>query len=124
MNAVLFNIGTVVIFHWGVSHIVPTRNIVKGVGALSEDNVRIISMEWISEGLALCFIGFLVFTTTLYLGPQSQAIKIVGPASAAMLLLMATLSVFTGARTSMIPMQICTVVNTITALLFLAGTYY
>lgn len=124
MNAVLFYIGSVVIFLWGVGHIVPTRNIVRAFGSLSEDNVRIITMEWISEGFTLCFIGFLVFTTTLYLGPQSQAIKIVGPACAAMLLLMAILSVFTGARTSIVPMQICPVVKSITALFFLVGTYY
>lgn len=124
MNAVLLYIGSIAIFLWGVGHIVPTRKIVQGFGSLSEDHVRIITMEWISEGLALCFIGFLVFATTLSLGPRSQAIKIVGPASAAMLLLMAILSGFTGARTSIIPMRICPVVKTITALLFLIGAYY
>lgn len=124
MNGFFFYIGSVVIFLWGVGHLVPTSRIVQGFGSLSEDNFRIITMEWISEGLALCFIGVLVFITTLYAGPHSQAIKIVGPTCALMLLIMATLSIFTGARTSILPMRICPVVKTITAVLFLIGTYY
>ena len=124
MNAALIYVGSVVIFLWGTSHIVPTRKIVEGFGALSEDNARIITMEWISEGLAMCFIGVLVMITTIYSGPQSQAIRIVGTACAAMLLAMATLSIFTGARTSIIPMRICPIVKTITAVLFLVGTFY
>ena len=124
MNAFLFYIGSTAIFLWGVFHLIPTRRIVQGFGSLSEDNLRIITMEWISEGLVMCFIGVLVCVTTLYSGPQSQAIKIVGPACALMLIIMATLSIFTGARTSILPMRICPVVKTIAALLFLCGTYY
>ena len=123
MNAFLLYTGSAVIFLWGLGHLVPTRNIVQGFGPLSEDNFRIITMEWISEGLSLSFIGILVFITTVSGGAQSEAIKIVGPACALMLLIMATLSVFTGARTSILPMRICPIIKTITAGLFLGGTY-
>ena len=123
MNAILLYTGSALIFLWGVGHLVPTRNIVKGFGPLSEDNFRIITMEWISEGLSLSFIGILVFITTVSAGAHGEAIKIVGPACAFMLLVMATLSIFTGARTTLLPMRICPVIKAITGGLFLGGTY-
>ena len=71
MSYVMVSIGAVVIFLWGIGHLIPTRSVVAGFGALSEDNKRIITMEWIAEGLTLCFIGLLVFMVTLYAGPQN-----------------------------------------------------
>ena len=57
---VLLYIGSTVILIWGIAHIVPTKSVVKGFGGISEDNIRIITMEWVAEGLTLCFIGLLV----------------------------------------------------------------
>jgi hypothetical protein len=50
---------------WGVSHLFPTRNVVKGFGDISLDNQRIITMEWINEGATLIFIGVLTAAVTL-----------------------------------------------------------
>jgi hypothetical protein len=31
---------------WGVAHLLPTKNVVKGFGDISLDNQRVITMEW------------------------------------------------------------------------------
>jgi hypothetical protein len=45
---------------WGVAHLFPTRNVVNGFGAITQDNRRVITMEWINEGATLIFIGVLI----------------------------------------------------------------
>ena len=59
MNALIY-IGSAIIILWGIAHIMPVRSVVKGFGSISTDNKRIITMEWIAEGLILIFIGGLV----------------------------------------------------------------
>jgi phosphoglycerol transferase MdoB-like AlkP superfamily enzyme len=122
MNEVLLYIGSALITLWGISHIIPTKSVVNGFGAIPTDNKRIITMEWIAEGLALCFIGALVFLVTILVGSQEQAALIVYRASAVMLVIMAGLTLSTGARTSIIPVKICPVVKTAVAILFLLGS--
>ena len=122
INSVLLYIGSGVIFVWGIAHIVPTKSIVQGFENLTEDNRRILIMEWIAEGLTLCFIGVLVFLITILVGPQDVASSIVYRASYFMLAVMAALSANTGARTAIVPMKICPWVKITVAVLFLLGT--
>lgn len=119
---ILLYSGAAVAFLWGVAHIIPTRSVVRGFGALSEDNRRIILMEWVAEGLSLCFVGALVAAVTLLCGSETAASAVVYRASACMLLVMAVWTLATGARTPILPMKICPVVKTTAALLFLAGS--
>lgn len=121
IGEVLLYTGAVVITIWGISHIIPTRNVVRGFGELSEDNRRIITMEWISEGLALCFLGMLVLLLLIVAGAQDPVSILVFRASALMLIIMAVLSLFTGARTSILPIKICPIVKTAVAVLYLLG---
>jgi hypothetical protein len=123
MSTLLTYIGAGIIFLWGVGHLVPTRNIVRGFGSLGDDNRRIITMEWLAEGLTLCFIGVLAAVTQAVAGPGSLAATIVLWSCAAMLLVLATLSVFTGARTSILPMRLCPIVKSAAAVLFIAATF-
>ena len=58
-NTLLY-VGSIVILLWGISHIVPTPGVVEGFGPISQDNRLIITMEWVAEGLTLCFVGGLV----------------------------------------------------------------
>ena len=58
MNILLY-IGSIIIILWGVAHLIPTKAIVRGFGAISEDNKKILTMEVISEGLTLIFVGVL-----------------------------------------------------------------
>jgi hypothetical protein len=122
LSSILLYIGSGIIFIWGVAHIIPTMSIVKGFGELTDDNRRIIIMEWIAEGLTLCFIGVLVFLITFLVGPQDLAAGIVYRVSYIMLALMAALSANTGARTSIVPMKICPWIKMTVAVLFLLGT--
>jgi hypothetical protein len=110
MIEILLYIGSVIIILWGIGHLIPTKNIVKGFGKLTNDNKKIITMEWIAEGLTLIFLGVLVFVV-----PSAALIAII------MLLVLAILSLFTGARTSVLPMKLCPAVKTIVAILFIIG---
>ena len=117
--SILLYVGSVVIILWGISHIIPTKSVVAGFGSLSIDNHRIITMEWVAEGLTLIFIGLLVLATTLIIGPGSPTASLVFYSAAGMLIVMAIWSGFTGARTSILPMKACPFVKSIVAILFI-----
>ena len=119
---VLLYIGSIVITLWGVAHIVPTSSVIIGFGPISNDNKRIITMEWVAEGLTLCFIGLLALFITILGESQDQVSDMVYRGSAAMLLVMAVLTLLTGARTPIIPIKICPLVKTAVAVLFLIGS--
>jgi hypothetical protein len=122
-QAILLFIGSGVIFLWGVGHLVPTRDVVAGFGDISSDNTKIITMEWLIEGFVLCFLGVLVALSASILGPTDTATHLVARAAGAMLLLMATVSAFTGARTAVLPMKLCPFVKSAVALAFLIATF-
>jgi hypothetical protein len=122
INAILLYVGAGLITLWGIAHIIPTKSVVNDFGQISRDNRRIITMEWIAEGLTLCFIGLLVLLVTIFAGPQNSVSKIVYLASAAMLVVMAVLTASTGARTSILPIKICPAVKIAVAVLFFLGT--
>jgi len=122
MSYVMVFIGSIVIFLWGIGHLIPTRSVVAGFGSLSEDNKRILTMEWIAEGLTLCFIGVLVFLVTSFAGPHNLVSVIVYRAAAWMLVVMAGLTFMTGAKTSITAMKICPLVKSIVAILLFLGS--
>ncbi len=119
---ILLYVGSAGIALWGVGHLVPTKSIVSGFGPIPEDSKRIITMEWIAEGLTLCFVGLLAGFLTLSGYSSSPVALAVYRACAAMLLVMAGLSLLTGARTSILPMKACPSVKTTVAGLFLLAT--
>ena len=49
----LLYLASLLLVMWGVSHLFPTKNVVKGFGDISLDNQRIITMEWINEGATI-----------------------------------------------------------------------
>ncbi len=115
-------IGSAIILIWGIAHIVPTKSVVAGFGELSIDNRRIITMEWVAEGMALAFIGVLSLAVAIWASPLQSTGVLVLRICAGMLLVMALWSALTGAKTSVLPMKLCPVVKTISAGLILAGT--
>jgi hypothetical protein len=123
INEILIYIGSAVIIIWGIAHIIPVKSVVAGFGSISQDNKRIITMEWIAEGITLCFMGLLVLFITISGGFQNPVSLNVYRASALMLIVMAILTGFTGARTSIVPIKICPFVKTVVAILFFLGTY-
>lgn len=119
MEKLLITISSVILTVWGIAHLFPTRNIVRGFGEIQRDNKLIITMEWIAEGLFLIFIGVLNFLITIYGQWQSPEARIVYVVSICFLFILAILSLFTGARTNIIPIKICPVVKLICALLIM-----
>jgi hypothetical protein len=121
MNEVLIYIGSAIIILWGIAHLIPAKNIVKGFGDISADNKKVLAMEILAEGLTLIFLGVLPLLITLANAGDSDA-AIVYLTCALMLLAMALLTLLTGARTSVIWYKICPAVKTAAAVLFVLGS--
>jgi hypothetical protein len=122
LRYVLTIIGSLTITLWGIAHLFPTKSIANGFGPISLDNKRIITMEWIAEGLTLCFIGLLVLLVTSFAGPQNLVSVLVYQAAAWMLVVMAGLTFMTGAKTSITRIKVCPLVKSIVAVLFFLGS--
>ena len=119
-NLVLLYLGSGLTVIWGVTHLFPTKSVVQGFGEISIDNKRIIIMEWITEGLALIFIGILVATVTV-IDPSNDVSTAIYFISVIMLLAMALLSLFTGFKISFLPFKLCPFIFTASAVLILIG---
>jgi hypothetical protein len=122
VNNVLLYSGSLLPFFWGVSHLFPTRNVVKGFGDISLDNKRIITMEWIIEGLTLIFIGAVVASVT-YIDYTNVISKTIYWISFIMLNMLSLISLFTGFKISFLPFKLCPVIFTSSSILILLGCY-
>ena len=122
LNEIIIYIGSGIITLWGIAHIAPTKSVVEDFGSISKDKKRIIIMEWVAEGLTLCYIGALGMLITILGESQHQISIIVYRASAVMLIIMAGWTLFTGAKTSIVPIKICPIIKTVVAILFLLGS--
>lgn len=123
MSFILLIIGSVLIVLWGAAHIMPTKKVVTGFGDISRDNRLIITMEWIAEGAALFFIGALVLVLSLLGYENTDAGLLVIRLCSAMLVVMAVLTLLTGARTSVIPIKICPFVKLTGAVMWLIAGF-
>lgn len=120
INNILLYVGGAIPLLWGISHLFPTRSVVKGFGELTEDNNNIITMEWIIEGVALIFIGFVVIGVT-FIGVAGEVTSFVYYTSAGGLIVLAVVSVFTGFRINFLPFKMCPFLFTTSALLIVLG---
>ena len=120
MSQVLLYIGAILTVIWGISHLIPTKNVVAGFGDISEDNRNIITMEWIIEGVSLIFIGALVGVLT-YIGPFGELARAAYAVVAAGLLALAIVSLFTGFKVKFLPFRLCPFILTISAALVFIG---
>jgi hypothetical protein len=117
---ILIYIGATLPFLWGVSHLFPTRSIIRSFGDISRDNRNIITMEWIIEGIALIFIGLLVFLVTI-VDSKSESSTIVYMISSGCLITLAVVSIFTGFKINFLPFKLCPVIFTFSAILITLG---
>jgi len=125
MKEILLYSGSSIIVVWGVAHIaIPTKGIIGSFGPISADSKRILLMEWVMEGLALSFIGLLVIFITAFGEIENPTSVIVLRGSAIMLVTMAVVSLFTGARTRLIPMKLCPPIFVSVAIIYLAGSIW
>ncbi len=120
MNELLLLIGGATSLIWGISHLFPTKNVIKGFGDITKDNRNIIAMEWINEGATLIFLGALTIVLTLTDSTSFTAILvywfIVG-----MLLVLAAISLFTGFKVNFLPFKLCPLIFSFSALCIYLG---
>lgn len=107
---------------WGISHLVPTRSVMAGFGPISSDNRRVLTMEWVAEGLTLVFVGALVAAVTLSVGADDPAAVLVDRLAAGLLGAIAILTALTGARTPVGWFKACPLVLGGAVALLLAGS--
>jgi hypothetical protein len=107
---------------WGVSHLMATSGVVAGFGELGADNRRIITMEWITEGVALVSLGALVATVTV-IGEDAAVASGAYAVAIATLLALAGVSLFTGSRVAFLPFRLCPVIFSLSAALIAAGAW-
>ena len=120
---ILLYVGSIITIGWGTAHIIAAKAVVKGFGDISGDNKKFILMEWVAEGLTLCFIGALVLLTGILGGTTNSVARIVFRISAGMLIVMAVWTALTGAKTSNVPTKICPYVLTVVAILWIVGSF-
>ena len=119
-NQVLLYAGSAFIIFWGVAHLFPTRSVVRDFGEISADNKKIITMEWIVEGIALIFIGSInaIVTAIDYTSSISLVIYL---GSVVVLIVLAIVSFFTGFKISFLPFKLCPVIFITSAVLIIIG---
>ncbi len=126
LGLILLYLGAAIPALWGISHLFPTRSVVRGFGDISRDNKLIITMEWITEGVALIFIGLLVVAVTVFDGSlvSSAVSLVVYVLSALVLIVLAIVSLFTGFRINFLPFRLCPLIFSVSAVLILIGGVY
>lgn len=119
-NYVLLYLGAVLTALWGTVHLFPTKSVVQGFGDISLDNRRIITMEWIIEGVSLIFVGAIVAAAT-YIDSASTVSRTIYWISFVMLNTLSLISLFTGFRVDFLPYKLCPVIFTTSSVLILLG---
>ncbi len=107
---------------WGVMHAVPTGRVVAGFEPITADNRRVLLQEWLAEAFTMWGVAALVIGVTI-IGPEgADAVEWTYRASAGLLLALAVLTTFTGARTPTIWFKLCPVVKITTATLLVVAS--
>jgi hypothetical protein len=122
MNEVLAYLAALLVFAWGVSHVIPTRRVVDGFGEISTDNRLVITQEWIAEAITMWCIAAVIVVITAVGEADDTAARWTYRASAVMLLAVIALTASTGARTAVVWFKICPLLLTTTAALLLAAS--
>jgi hypothetical protein len=122
-NIVLVIIGAILTLIWGITHLFPTKNVVRDFGEISQDNKYIITMEWIIEGMSLIFISLLVLLITFLGGIDNLVTIYVNVISSIMLFALAVVSLFTGFKVNFIVYKLCPIIFSISGVLILLGSF-
>ena len=122
-NQAFLYAGSVLLLFWGIAHLFPTKNVVEGFGDISLDSQRIITMEWIIEGVSLIFIGLLVASVT-FVDYASLVSKTVYRISFLMLIALTIISIMTGFKINFVPYKLCPAIFITSAILIILGAYF
>ncbi len=122
MNPIFLYIAAALTGVWGIAHLFATRGAVKGFGNLSEDNRRIITMEWIVEGIALISTAAFVAAATA-VDPGAAVSSAVYAVALGTLVVLAVVSLFTGFKVAFLPFRLCPVIFGVSAALIAWGAW-
>jgi len=121
MSTALAYTAAAVIAVWGLAHVIPTRQVVAGFAGISADNVRIITQEWLAEGIAMWGIAAFVIAATAASGTGDVRLWVYRVA-AGLLIAVGILTALTGARTPVVWFKICLAVMAVGAALLLTAS--
>ncbi len=121
LNNILPYAGSLIVAVWGIGHIVLTKSVVALFGPLSDENRRILTMEWVGEGLTLCFLGVLVALVTFFGGADAPISRLVYWAAASMALVLGGWTFIIGSKTSIVPIKLCPLVLSVVAILYIVS---
>lgn len=107
---------------WGLAHAIPTSRVLAGFRPITRDNRLVVIQEWLAEAFTMWGLAALVVSAAIVGGPGSHASQWVYRLVAALLIALAILTGFTGARTPVIWFKICPVLLTSSAALLLAAS--
>ena len=119
---ILIFVAAAIVAVWGVAHLFATRGVVAGFGELTTDNRRIITMEWMVEGVALISTAAYAATVTA-LDSGASVSNAVYAVAIVTLAALAIVSVFTGFRVAFLPFRLCPVIFTLAAVLIAVGAW-
>ncbi len=123
MSQALIYIGSILTGIWGIAHLAATRGVVAGFGDLTADNRRIVTMEWIAEGVALISTAAFVAAVTV-IQPGAPASHAVYAVAVVTLLTFATVSLFTGFKVAFLPFRLCPLIFCTSAVLIFWGAWF
>ena len=122
MNPVLLYIASAMTGLWGVAHLFATKGVVVGFGDLTTDNRRIITMEWIVEGVALISTAAFVTAATA-IQPEALVSNAVYVVAISTLVVLAVVSLFTGFKVEFLPFKLCPFLFGVSAVLIVWGAW-
>jgi hypothetical protein len=123
MKTIFFSLSGALTIIWGIAHLFPIKNVVRNFGDISMDNKRIITMEWIIEGISLIFIGILTILIAIS-GSTSDLSRYVYITIIIMLVTLSIVSFFTGFRVKFLPYRLCPVIFLTSAILIFLGLHW
>jgi hypothetical protein len=107
---------------WGIAHLFATRGVVADFGEVTADNRRIITMEWVVEGVALISVAAFASAVTA-IDSRATTSTAVYAVAVATLLALAFVSLFTGFRIAFLPFRLCPIIFTVSAVLVAIGAW-
>ncbi len=123
MNPILLYVAAALTGVWGIAHLFATKGVVDGFGSLTADNRRIITMEWIVEGVALISIAAFVVAATA-VQPDAAVSSAVYAVSIGTLVALAVVSLFTGFKVAFLPFRLCPFIFGASAALIAWGAWF
>jgi len=122
VNPVVLYVAAAMTGLWGVAHLFATKGVVAGFGDLTGDNRRIITMEWLVEGVALISTAAFVAAATA-IQPEAAVASAVYAVATGTLVVLAIVSLFTGFKVPFLPFRLCPVIFGLSAALIVWGAW-